>query len=993
MGSGKITGIYVELRSDPRQLKADLDAQKTIVKNAAANMSDAMGGAIPADKLKKNLNSLVSDLSQLERSSKIGAASFREIGFTATDLGARLNLPEKQLAMLQQRMFQTQAADMQVASLRRIAQQAGLTTAEIRKLGREMGVSDENIAKAGGGGMLSSFGLGAAGNAGVAIATVYAVGRTVKETGQAIYDNGSKFERLEKSLSAIGGSKSAAAGTLSFLRQESDKAGASLLETSAAYKDMLASGTASGMQETDIRSLFSSVVEAGAVVGMTQEQQSRSLLALSQMMSKGTVQSEELRQQLGESLPGAYAVAAKAMGVTTQQLSKMLEQGQVVAKDFLPKFAVALRKEFAGSLDDAANTGTAAINRLDNSWTQLKANLYDSQPIINAANNIRAITDAMGGAGAGGASPKDSTEALAALREQKGKLEEERAKWQNAVDNQFTTGIRSGGQVKLEELDVKLKAINKEIEDIYVASGKNVVDVSRLRTTDESTKDQRENAYKFQVEQQEKSIEAALKLKAVMADIAIAREQATGGGEFNIKRMQEEKQHAQTMLGYQKELTRAKLDATVDTGTIQKSMALENERHAVLMGHLRAEEARTLSARKASMQVSLDKLSDITGFYDSIKEMRANADVEAFSQDPVTKANAYIKRDASIAQAERARIQSMAKESLSLQAELAANQGTIAGLTATYDPKKALDSQANTAILQGKQRELELTKQIADAERDLGRARALAATDSDPLLTAEIENLTTQIELLKQVKQSNDETTKAKADDIKASRDAASGTKSALKSYSDMATNEALNNKQAWTNSFGAAEDSLTEFSTKGKINIESLGETIRAEIFRTQMIRPVLGTLAKGIDTGGLFSGLKGFFASIFHDGGTVGSTAAPARQVSPLLFMNAPRFHNGLKDDEYPAILQRGEDVVSRAEKAKLRSMAGSMGQNSSPTYHVELTQIMDFRGADSSTETRLRASAGQIKREAVFESTRAVRALALQGGGYAKDLNRRV
>jgi tape measure domain-containing protein len=37
----------------------------------------------------------------------------------------------------------------------------------------------------------------------------------------------------------------------------------------------------------------------------------KELLALNQMMSKGTIQAEELRGQLGEALPGAFGIMAK----------------------------------------------------------------------------------------------------------------------------------------------------------------------------------------------------------------------------------------------------------------------------------------------------------------------------------------------------------------------------------------------------------------------------------------------------------------------------------------------------------------------------------------------------------------------------------------------------------------------------------------------------------------------------------------------------------
>ena len=49
------------------------------------------------------------------------------------------------------------------------------------------------------------------------------------------------------------------------------------------------------------------------------------------MISKGKVQAEELRGQLGERLPSAFQLAAKAMGMTTAQLDKFMADGKLTA--------------------------------------------------------------------------------------------------------------------------------------------------------------------------------------------------------------------------------------------------------------------------------------------------------------------------------------------------------------------------------------------------------------------------------------------------------------------------------------------------------------------------------------------------------------------------------------------------------------------------------------------------------------------------------------
>jgi hypothetical protein len=88
-----------------------------------------------------------------------------------------------------------------------------------------------------------------------------------------------------------------------------------------------------------------------------------------------------------------------------------------------------------------------------------------------------------------------------------------------------------------------------------------------------------------------------------------------------------------------------------------------------------------------------------------------------------------------------------------------------------------------------------------------------------------------------------------------------------------------------------------------------------------------VLGSLFGGGASTGTIGGTAGILPAIYHSGGLVGD-AAPRRLVPLDIFRTAPRFHDGafLKSDEVPAILQRGERVLSREEARRYGSRAAS-------------------------------------------------------------------
>lgn len=84
------------------------------------------------------------------------------------------------------------------------------------------------------------------------------------------------------------------------------------------------------------------------------------------MLGKGTVSAEELSQQLGDRFAAAVPLAAKAMGVTVKELRKMMEQGQLMTKDFLPKFTKEVER-MTGSID-SSHTSMFQFNRMFNEF-------------------------------------------------------------------------------------------------------------------------------------------------------------------------------------------------------------------------------------------------------------------------------------------------------------------------------------------------------------------------------------------------------------------------------------------------------------------------------------------------------------------------------------------------------------------------------------------------------------------------------------------------
>jgi tape measure domain-containing protein len=225
---------------------------------------------------------------------------------------------------------------------------------------RAMGVVAQKVevAKVKIGDMAKAFALGQA--------AFQAIGQAVEAIFVSLPKAAMEAERLGNAFRVLTGSAAAAAAEQKFVRDEAQRLGISLADAQEAYLKLAAAARGTALEGEYARKVFSAVAGAAATLGLSSAETSGALLAISQMMSKGTVQAEELRGQLGERIPGAFQIAARAMGVTTSELSEMLDRGQVLADDFLPKFAEQLGKEVPAS----AETMSAAINRITNAATQ-----------------------------------------------------------------------------------------------------------------------------------------------------------------------------------------------------------------------------------------------------------------------------------------------------------------------------------------------------------------------------------------------------------------------------------------------------------------------------------------------------------------------------------------------------------------------------------------------------------------------------------------------
>ncbi|WP_338868512.1 tape measure protein [Spirosoma sp. SC4-14] len=175
-----------------------------------------------------------------------------------------------------------------------------------------------------------------------------------------------QFDSLDSALKVVSNDTAVFTQRQAMLQRVSDDLGQDLSVVEKSYTNLTASSKGTRLEGEATDKIFTSVVGTMGRLKKSTEDTDGALLAIAQMMSKGTIQSEELRGQLGERIPGAFNIMARALGVTTTKLGDMLKNGEVLASEALPKFAAELEKTFNPNHERRVEGLAANLARLRN---------------------------------------------------------------------------------------------------------------------------------------------------------------------------------------------------------------------------------------------------------------------------------------------------------------------------------------------------------------------------------------------------------------------------------------------------------------------------------------------------------------------------------------------------------------------------------------------------------------------------------------------------
>lgn len=222
--------------------------------------------------------------------------------------------------------------------------------------------------------------------------------QTALEAYKKVMEIGLKKEASQRAAQFVLGDEGAKRAT-DFVKNLANNTGVDQIETLSSFAKF--SAGAGDMNADQKESLFSNVIGTSRLMGLSTDEINGILKAFEQMASKGKIQAEELRGQLGDRMAGAFQLFARSLGMTTEQLDAAMKNGKVLSKDVLPKVSAEMGRmiDKAGGWEKIINSTQTQLGRLSNSWNNNLALMFDGsqEGLTDFTRSLTNLLNSLGG--------------------------------------------------------------------------------------------------------------------------------------------------------------------------------------------------------------------------------------------------------------------------------------------------------------------------------------------------------------------------------------------------------------------------------------------------------------------------------------------------------------------------------------------------------------------------------------------------------------------
>lgn len=216
----------------------------------------------------------------------------------------------------------------------------------------------------------------------------------IKRQLEGIYEAGSDLASSRAKFTTAFGGVAEGTAELEYAREVAINLKLPLETLTKGYADLALSAKGTSMEGQGIRNVFEGMAQTARVNQSSAAELEGVFKALTQIMSKGKVQAEELRGQLGDRLPGALQIMADGLQISMKQLDKMMEKGELTRETLLAMSAEASRR-VGPALTEALATPAAKLADFQNRMTVFKETVAESGFLDAVADAFERLAEAL----------------------------------------------------------------------------------------------------------------------------------------------------------------------------------------------------------------------------------------------------------------------------------------------------------------------------------------------------------------------------------------------------------------------------------------------------------------------------------------------------------------------------------------------------------------------------------------------------------------------
>jgi tape measure domain-containing protein len=217
-----------------------------------------------------------------------------------------------------------------------------------------------------------------------------------------LFEGMQRVETLQRRFTFLGGSKAGGIAELNYAKGVANQMNVPSEVAANSYSQLAIASKGTKMEGQGVKDLFEGITASLSALGISGQDASLVFMAYTQIMAKGKLSMEELRQQLGEKFPPAMGVFAKAMGVSVAEMNDLVASGSILSQDILPKVAKVLKLDYGKSASGSADSLVLALTKLGNVGFEITSIFTDKLSgalagIVNfASNGLGFLKDSLG---------------------------------------------------------------------------------------------------------------------------------------------------------------------------------------------------------------------------------------------------------------------------------------------------------------------------------------------------------------------------------------------------------------------------------------------------------------------------------------------------------------------------------------------------------------------------------------------------------------------